>query len=166
MKNKTCVRIFIIFCLSASAVFYISCDKEDNGKNKHHMTAKIDGKSWTSAKDQLVSLVEQGYLFISGAASDDVEILTIQIFNFPGETGTYALGTNEYQTHCFYTSPNDISYFTLPDEPLANGSLVIKEYNPGKSIRGTFSFTGMTSNGDSMVKVTEGSFSLPIYTIP
>ena len=166
MKNKTCLRILTIFVLAASAVFYISCDKEDNGKKSYHMTAKIDGKSWTSAKDQMLSLVEQGYLFISGAVSDDVEILTIQIFNFPEQNGTYALGTNEYDTHCFYTSPDNTSFFTLPDEPLANGTLVIKNYNPGKSLSGTFSFTGMTSNGDSMVEVTEGSFYLPIYTIP
>ena len=166
MKNVTRIRILIIFVLTAFAVLCICCDKEDNGKNNYHMTAKIDGKSWASAEDQMVSLFEQNYLFISGAVSDDVEILTIQIFNFPGETGTYALGTNEYDTHCFYTSPDNISFFTLPDEQLANGTLVIKKYNPGKNISGTFSFTGMTSNGDAMVEVTDGSFYLPIFTIP
>ncbi|TVR42125.1 MAG: hypothetical protein EA394_04200 [Bacteroidia bacterium] len=171
MKMKKFLRVLAFFMLACFAVCLTACDKDDDkdngsGTGGYHMTAKIDGKSWASAGNQMILVDNKmGYLFISGAVNDDDDIITIQMFDFPGAAGSFSLGTDEYQTHCFYTSPEGVTFYVFPDEPDAFGVLVITDYKE-KYIKGSFSFTAIDNSGENMIEVTDGSFHMPVYSVP
>lgn len=162
MKNPGIIKSLLTVILAFTCLSMAGCDKDDNDiDGNYHMTAKIDGSSWSSAAGQLVATTIDEYLFISGATNDENELITINFFNFPGNTGTYPMGTGEYDFHCFY-SYGDTSWFVFEDEPQTTGILVITDFS-SESIKGTFSFTGLNNEGDSTVTVTEGSFYMPIH---
>ncbi len=172
MNMKKKLHVFAVFMLACFAVCLTACDKDDdkdngNGTGGYHMTAKIDGRSWASAPDQLILVDNKnGYLFISGALNEnDDEVMTIQIFDFPGGTGIYPLGTGEYDDICFYVSPDEITYYVFADEPDAYGVLEITAYE-SNYIAGTFSFTATDVNGEEIIEVTEGSFRMRLYPMP
>lgn len=167
MKNLTSAMAF--FMLACFVIGSVGCDKDDdngNGLAGFHMTAKIDGRSWESAQDQLILVDnQQGYLFISGAVDDDLEIMTIQLFDFPGGKGTYPLGTGVHEDWCFYTSAEDITYVVFSDEEDTFGILEITSYE-SDHIRGIFSFTAMDATGEEIIQVTDGSFHMPNFDLP
>lgn len=169
MKKTTSINLLVVLCIAICSTSFLSCDKDDNngnGPGGYHMTATIDGKSWASAGDQLILVDnQQGYLFISGAVEDDLEIMTIQIFDFPGGTGTYPLGTDDYESYSFYTSAAGITYVVFEDEDDTFGILEITTYKDDH-IKGKFSFTAMDSTGSEIIQVTDGSFHMPLFQMP
>lgn len=179
MKKRNFLSVLAYFMLACFVVIFTACDKDDddngndngngngNGTNGYHMTAKVDGQSWESAADQLILVDDkEGYLFISGALNDnDDEVITIQMFDFPGGTGIYPLGTGEYDVFCFYTSPDDITYYVFPSESDTFGTLTITAYSD-ETITGEFSFTAMESNGEDLIEITDGSFHMPVFQTP
>ena len=167
MKKKTNFWITPLLLLGVFLILASSCKKDDeentDSGNNNHFTAKVDGVAWSSASSELIGVLvtTDEYLFVSGATSDDNEIITINFFDFPGTTGTYNMGTGEYDFHCFYTI-GDTSYFVFDDVPAATGTLVITAI-ADNSIKGTFSFTGFNNAETASVTVTDGSFELPLY---
>lgn len=144
------------------------CEKGAEGENgddkNHHMTARIDGQSFVSDRDQLGAVHDEGYLVITGATENEQEIITFQMFDFPGQTGTYSLGTGEFEALCFY-SDEQHSFYILDDIPGSTGSLVITEIT-STGIKGTFHFTGYTPDSEAIKQVTDGSFFMPVYDTP
>ena len=172
MKKKLKLHVFAVFILACFAVCITACDKDDddngngNGTSGYHMTAKIDGQTWASAPDQLILVDDKnGYLFISGAVDEDLETMTIQMFDYPGGTGSFPLGTGEYEAVCFYTSPDDITYYLIFEEQEAHGMLEITSY-ASNYIAGKFTFTAIDPSGEHMIEVTEGSFHMPVFQMP
>lgn len=143
----------------------LSCQKDDekNGSGSYHFTAKVNGLAWSSAKSELVGTRVQDYLFVSGATGDGHEIITINFLDFPGTAGTFNIGTGEYEFHCFY-SIGDVSYFVFDDVEAATGRLVVSAIS-ANSVKGSFSFTGVNEE-NALVTVTDGSFHLPLFSIP
>lgn len=162
-------KTIIILAIIISLPFFIGCDDSNSDPTNtvdSFMTAEVDGQAWESATIQLIYVytVAQNYLFISGAVSMDAEIITMQIFDFPGTTGTYPLGTDEYETHCFYSPTTEKSYFTLEDEPAAKGTLTINSIDADR-IKGTFQFTGQEQDGPETVSITNGEFDIKMSDI-
>jgi hypothetical protein len=167
MKKKTNFWITPLLLLGVFLILASSCKKDDeentDSGNNNHFTAKVDGVAWSSASSELIGVLvtTDEYLFVSGATSDDNEIITINFFDFPGTTGTYNMGTGEYDFHCFYTIAGT-SYFVFDDVPASTGTLVITAMTDN-SIKGTFSFIGFNNAETASVTVTDGSFELPLY---
>ncbi len=166
-KSKT-LAIYLSGLVVVGCLIFQSCEKETNGensdKNKSHMTARIDGQSFVSEEDQLGAVHDEGYLVISGATNNEQEVITFQMFDFPGQTGSYSLGTGEYEALCFYSDAYH-SFYILDDISGSTGTLVITELSD-TSIKGTFHFTGYTSNSEAIIEVTKGSFLMPVYDTP
>lgn len=170
MKKKTNFWITSLLLMGMFLIFASSCKKDDvdpdsdtPDSNSYHFTAKVDGVAWSSASSELIGVLvtTDEYLFVSGATSNDEEVMTINFFDFPGTTGTYNMGTGEYDFHVFYTLGNT-SYFVFDDVPASTGTLVITAMGDN-SIKGTFSFVGFNNDETASVTVTDGSFELPLY---
>ena len=166
MKKKTNFWITPLLILGVFLIFTSSCKKDDEDNtdsDSYYFTAKVDGAAWSSASSELIGVLAttDGYLFVSGATSNDEEVMTINFFDFPGTTGTYNMGTGEYDFHSFYTR-GDTSYFVFDDVPASTGILVITAMGEN-SIKGTFSFIGFNNDENASVTVTDGSFELPLY---
>ena len=148
------------------AIMLNGCEKDDenNGSDNHHFTAKVDGVAWSSASSQLIGSRIEDYLFVSGATSNENETISINFFDFPGTTGTYNIGTGEYDFHCFYTI-GETSYFVYDDVAGATGTLVITSITDN-SVKGSFSFTGFNNDETESVAITDGSFYMPVYGMP
>ena len=166
MKNFHMKKWLLKGAIILLSLIIVGCEKDDNNKdsNSYHFTAKVDGAAWSSASSQLIGSRIEDYLFVSGATSNEHETISINFFDFPGTTGTYNMGTGEYEFHCFYNI-GETSYFVFDDVPAATGSLVITAI-AANSVKGTFSFKGFNNDENASVTVTEGSFHLPIYGKP
>lgn len=151
--------LIVIFIL-----LFAGCGK-DGTSGKYYMTAKVNGVKWESATDQLAAGYQSfnTYFYATGATSDENEIISIQFLDFPGNTGTYSMGTGQYQFLCFYTIGNT-TYYVFDDEADAIGTLTITTLT-SKTVKGTFSFTGVTSDGSASMQVTEGKFNLPVISL-
>ena len=143
---------------------FSGCSKDGAGE-KYYMSAKVNGVKWESASGELAAGYQSNnnYFYITGATSDWDEIIKISFFDFPGNTGTYSMGTGEYDFLCFYTI-GETSYYVFDDEAEAVGTLKITTLD-SKIVKGTFSFTALTTGGTATVEVTEGKFSLPVISM-
>lgn len=161
MKNiKCCLAAgLVMLCIMVSG-----CNKDSDNNGNYFMKANIDGSSWSSHQEQLAAVVQGEYFFISGATANEHEIITINFIDFPGSTGTFPMGTGDYGFHCFYTI-GETSYFVYDDVAGATGTLVITSIT-GKSVKGTFSFTGFNNDETKSVSITDGSFYMPVYGMP
>lgn len=99
--------------------------------------------------------VQNSSIFMALASQSDnvlLEIASSPFTPFNG-VGNYPIGSNGYMLT-----------LTMPggDYLVTNGTLVISEYNPPSSIRGTINATlESISNPGSTIQISEGSFFLP-----
>jgi hypothetical protein len=159
-RVKTSLSVLTVL-LAISICLFAGCNKDGTG-GKYFLTAKVNGVEWTSASEQYAAGYQSvnNFLYISGATSDENEILSISFFNFPGTTGTYSIGTGDYEFMCFYTV-GSTSYYVFNDEAGAVGTLKITTFD-SKTVKGTFSFSAVTPGGTATIEITEGKFSLPL----
>ncbi len=167
MKKKYSNSIFITIVIIFMCTFAKAC-ADDNGNGiqsgDYHFTAKVNGVSFISIEEEMAAVHQDEYLVITGGTSNAEEIITLQFFDFPGNTGVYNIGSGEYDTHCFYSNDSE-SFFVFDDDPLSSGTLNITKIS-AQSIEGTFSFTGVTNNGQTTMEVTDGSFHVPVFSTP
>ncbi len=163
MKNNRTASILITAMIVLLCTLAKACtedNKNDVSSGDYHFTAKVNGVNFASIDDEMLAVSQNEYLIISGATQNQQEVITFQFFDFPGGTGTYIIGSGEYETHCFYSDDTQ-SFFIFDDDPLSSGTLTITDIGTN-SIKGTFSFTGVTNEGNATTEVTNGSFYVPM----
>jgi len=163
MKNNRTTSIVISAMIVLLCTLANACARDNENEvssGDYHFTAKVNGVNFSSIDDEMLAVSQDEYLIISGATQNQQEVITFQFFDFPGTTGTYTIGNGQYETHCFYSDDTQ-SFFIFDDDPKSSGTLIITDIGTN-SIKGTFSFTGVTNEGTATTEVTNGSFYVPM----
>lgn len=162
----------IFVMLVAFAVTITSCSKNDDngprvGDSQGTLTAKINGENYRSLPGEAEAFVfvvdSQKTLSIAGRDAQGRE-LGMSTNNFTG-TGTYNLfdmdgdvGIGMY----FEGDGDDTQGWLLPVEGAELGKLIVTEYSSGGRIKGTFHFTVMNPNSNSVKNITDGAFDVRV----
>ncbi len=168
---KTSTKFTFLFLL-AGLMAFTSCSIDDDGGDsaagEGNLTAKVDGKTYTSMS-QATTAVESTsanieIITISGGSADS-ENIQINIIGFEG-VGTYSLNAVSLGTYTYLQDKSDFmsaQTFSTATGAASNGEIKIAEYNKGQNVKGTFSFTGyLTSDTTKKVVVSEGDFNVKI----
>lgn len=134
-----------------------SCSKDDDGPASGNgtLTAKVDGNSFNSTL-AVQAVATSGALSIGGTGSDGQ--INIMIPSFSGPATFNIASGGALANYTLTTSP----YTSWSASMIAgSGSVVITDYSGGR-VKGTFSFTGVTSGAASSKTITEGKFDIKL----
>lgn len=154
MKSIKTLLAILAFSFVLSA-----CSKDDDdgpASGDGTLTAKIDGTAFNSTL-AVLAVTSSGTLSIGGTGSDGQINIMIPSFSGPA---TFNIGTGAaLAQYTLTTSP-----FTSWSASMiaGSGSVVVTEYAAGGRVKGTFSFTGVTSGAASSKTITEGKFDIKL----
>ena len=148
MKTFTYLKTIL---LSLVVVFALSsCNKDDNGGDVGSGTVKLKANGTSYNFKNITAASAIGLITINGE-TDDGKISISLMMTSTIENGEYEFNAEGSTLTALYTE-NDNGYF--PE----NGTFKITSHS-GKKIKGTFSFTGQSMNGET-VEITDGSFDV------
>jgi hypothetical protein len=135
-----------------------SCSKDDDdgaAAGDGTLTAKVDGANFNSTL-AVQAVVTSGTLSVAGTGSDGQ--INIMIPSFSGPATFNVASGGAMANYTITTSP-----FTSWSASMiaGSGSVVVTDYSGGR-VKGTFSFTGVTSGAASSKTVTEGKFDIKL----
>jgi hypothetical protein len=153
MKTTRQLILSILFL----AITFYSCSSDDDsgqgGGETNFMSAKIDGEDFFTDFPLYFSTTEQ-IIAVSGQNDENTINIQIAIFNYNGP-GTYTIDTNNQNENIISIIENGTVWLTDQD----NGSGTATFTEEGNFLKGTFVFTAVNSNQETII-ITEGQFNV------
>lgn len=156
---KTLKLIFAFTFILGISSCSDSTDEDLGLSGEGSLTAKIDGSNFEALSVAVVATISNNVAAIQGSNSEG-EYIRFHISNYNG-VGTYTTGNSISNTNsAMYGTINPvISWVSTFD--IGSGTIEITE-EKDTAIKGTFSFTGINSDGNTTSKtITEGKFNAP-----
>ncbi|SMO54845.1 hypothetical protein SAMN06265379_102413 [Saccharicrinis carchari] len=153
------VKFIILAVIILLGITIVGC-KKDNDTNpdigKGTMTAKIDGKNFSSTSEASARYIE-GVLLISGVSKTGQ--IQLSVYNTTKATGNFQIADGSTNMGIYIHSKDvNENYYSYVDN--GTGNIKIIEFT-GNDVKGTFHFTAGNINGGS-VNITDGTFDVKI----
>lgn len=136
-----------------------SSDEDLGLSGEGTLTAKVDGSNFEALSVAVGATISNNVAAIQGSNSDG-EYIRLNISNYNG-VGTYTTGNSiSNVSSAMYGSVNPVIAWVSTFD-IGSGTIEITE-ETDIAIKGTFSFTGINSDGNTTSKtITEGKFNAP-----
>lgn len=156
---KTLKLIFALALLLGISSCSDSTDEDLGLSGEGSLTAKIDGSNFEALSVAVVATISNNVAAIQGSNSDG-EYIRLNISNYNG-VGTYTTGNSiSNVSSAMYGSVNPVIAWVSTFD-IGTGTIEVTE-ETDTTIKGTFSFTGINSDGNTTSKtITEGKFNAP-----
>lgn len=156
---KTLKLIFVFTIILGILSCSDSSDEEIGLSGEGTLTAKVDGSNFEALSVAVGATISNNVVAIQGSNSEG-EYIRLNISNYNG-VGTYTTGNSiSNVSSAMYGLVNPVIAWVSTFD-IGSGTIEITE-DTDSAIKGTFSFTGVNSDGNTTSKtVTEGNFNAP-----
>ncbi len=136
-----------------------SSDEDLGLSGEGTLTAKVDGSNFEALSVAVGATISNNVAAIQGSNSDG-EYIRLNISNYNG-VGTYTTGNSiSNVSSAMYGSVNPVIAWVSTFD-IGSGTIEVTE-ETDTTIKGTFSFTGINSDGNTTSKtITVGKFNAP-----
>lgn len=168
MKN---LKQIMLMVMTVTTLGITSCSKDDDGDGVGNtgegtITATVNGQTFTTLEITSAANTSAGggITFLTIQGNTATQAVNLNITGYEG-VGTYELSDSNVFMSANYSEPNVNDPLNLPmwNAPYQDSGVVgeinISEDADGR-IKGSFSFTGKSSNDGSIKSITDGTFNL------
>lgn len=156
---KTLKLIFAFTLILGISSCSDSLDEDLTLSGEGSLTAKIDGSNFEALSVAITATISNNVAAIQGSNSNG-EYIRLNISNYNG-VGIYTTGNSiSNVSSAMYGSVNPVIAWVSTFD-IGSGTIEVTE-ETDSTIKGTFSFTGINSDGNTTSKtITEGTFNAP-----